>query len=191
LFAVGLGWRVWLQRRRYGTSGVVLFRQRGLWARTRDVLVLLLPLLLVAFTVAQALWPGRVALGRLAVLQHPLLAGLGLTLVAAGIVLMATAQLQMGRSWRIGIDEGASPGLITSGLYRFCRNPIYAAVFLALGGLFLLLPCALTLLLLLATYAGIRRQVTEEESYLHRCYGAQYTAYASRVGRFLPLAGRL
>ncbi len=190
-FAIGLGWRTWLQRRRYGGSGVILFRQRGLWASSRDALLLVLPGLLWALTVAQAIAPGRLALGRL----EPLVGGpavvLGALLMAAGVLLMTAAQLQMGRSWRIGIEEDARPGLVTWGLYRYCRNPIFAAMLVALGGLVLLMPSLLTLLILTTTYAGIRRQVADEERYLRRSYEAEYRAYAARVGRFTPWLGRL
>jgi protein-S-isoprenylcysteine O-methyltransferase Ste14 len=41
------------------------------------------------------------------------------------------------------------------------------------------------------TYAGIRRQVAEEERYLRHAYGADYSAYAAQVGRFTPWLGRL
>ena len=56
-FAIGLGWRTWLQHRRYGRSGVILFRQRGLWASSRDALLLVLPALLPSW--AQELWHAR------------------------------------------------------------------------------------------------------------------------------------
>jgi protein-S-isoprenylcysteine O-methyltransferase Ste14 len=101
-----------------------------------------------------------------------------------------TAQLHLGASWRIGIDEGASPGLVTSGLYRFCRNPIFLALLVTLSGYTLMLPTRLSLGLLLGAYIGVRQQVAAEEAYLLRTYGESYREYARRVGRFLPGLGR-
>lgn len=190
-FAIGLGWRTWLQHRRYGRSGVILFRKRGLWASSRDAMLLILPALLWTLTVVQALASGRPVLGRLEGLETGPAAVLGALLMAAGVLLMTAAQLQMGRSWRIGIEEDARPGLVTWGLYRYCRNPIFAAMLITLGGLALLMPSLLTLLILVITYAGIRRQVADEESYLRRSYQDAYLAYAARVGRFTPWLGRL
>jgi len=126
-----------------------------------------------------------------ATLEHAPLVFLGAALLAAAIVLMTLAQLQMGKSWRIGIEEDARPGLVTWGLYRFCRNPIFTAMLVALAGLFLLTPSGLTLAILLGAYLGIRRQVADEESYLRRSYAVDYPAYAAQVGRFLPWLGRL
>jgi len=105
-------------------------------------------------------------------------------------VLMVTAQLGLGASWRIGIEEGARPGLVTDGLYRYSRNPIYLAFFITMLGFTLLIPTGLSLALLAGTYFGTRRQIAAEEDYLERTYGEAYRAYARRVGRFVPGIGR-
>jgi len=115
----------------------------------------------------------------------------GAVLLFGGLSLLVAAQLQLGVSWRIGIDEGAQSGLITSGLYRFCRNPIYLAMLILLIGYALLLPTRLSFALLVGTYVGIRLQTSAEEAYLLRTYKDAYRAYARRVGRFVPRLGRL
>ena len=106
-------------------------------------------------------------------------------------MLLVMAQLNLGASWRIGIEEGASPGLVTNGLYRFCRNPIFLAILTILTGYTLLLPTRLSLILLLGAFIGIRQQVLAEEAYPARAYGDAYREYARNVGRFLPGVGRL
>ena len=84
-----------------------------------------------------------------------------------------------------------SPGLVMSGLYRFCRNPIFLAILIMLTGYTVLVPTRLSLSLLLGAFIGIRQQILTEEAYLLRTYGAGYRDYAYRVGRFLPGIGRL
>lgn len=190
-FAVGFGWRSWLQYRRYGHTGVILFQQHDAWGKLRDAALLVLPAALLVLTLGQALLPGSVTVGRLGGLESGPAALLGATLLAASLFFMVAAQLQMGKSWRIGIEEGACPGLVTWGLYRFCRNPIFAAMLMALLGLVFLLPSLLTIAILAGAYAGIRRQVADEERYLQRSYAHQYSAYAGSVGRFTPWLGRL
>lgn len=115
----------------------------------------------------------------------------GALLLFGGIALLIAAQLDLGASWRIGIEEGASPGLVTGGLYRFCRNPIFLALIVIVAGYALLLPTRLSLILLVGAYIGVRQQASAEEAYLMRTYGDSYRAYARRVGRFLPGLGRL
>jgi protein-S-isoprenylcysteine O-methyltransferase Ste14 len=188
--SVGFGWRMWLQRRRFGHSGLVLFRS-GRWGQhLREASLFAVAVLLGVQVVAAGTAPGRVA--RLAPLAALGAAGyaLGLLLAFGGLALMVRAQLEMGASWRIGVDEGSRPGLVTHGLYAWTRNPIYLAMCLAFGGLLLLLPTWITLIALVGTVLGIQRQVREEEAYLLRTYGDEFRRYAARVGRFVPGLGR-
>jgi protein-S-isoprenylcysteine O-methyltransferase Ste14 len=115
----------------------------------------------------------------------------GAVLLLGGTALLAAAQLNMGASWRIGIKQGEAPGLVTAGLYRFCRHPIYLGLLAALTGYAALLPTPLSLALLASAYLGARVQAAAEEAHLDRTYGEAFRAYARRTGRFLPGIGRL
>lgn len=183
-------WRPWLQSRRHGSSGVLLFRA-GRWQQNvRDALGVVLLVCVVGQAIAAAAGPGSLSsLDEIS--RAPVTQVTGAVLLFGGIVLLVMAQLNLGASWRIGIDEGTSPGLVTSGLYRFCRNPIFLAILTILTGYTLLLPTRLSLILLLGAFIGIRQQVLAEEAYLLRAYGNAYRGYARNVGRFLPGVGRL
>lgn len=189
-FAVGLLWRSWLQRRRFGSSGFMLFRS-GRWRQhLREGAFVLLTIVLGGEAIAYALAPDRWAMQRL-LPENGVLSGLGMILMLGGTALMVVAQLQLGASWRVGIEEAARPGLVREGIYRLCRNPIFLAMLMAMVGFTVLLPTWLTVAVLVGIWFGIRRQVLEEEAYLRRAYGDDYASYAERVGRFLPGIGRL
>lgn len=111
---------------------------------------------------------------------------------AAGTILTLLSQAHMGTSWRIGVSAADETQLVTHGLFGLMRNPVFTGMLLAAFGLMLLVPnvvsCAGWLILL----ASIELQVrTTEEPYLLSAHGAEYSAYAERVGRFVPLIGRL
>jgi protein-S-isoprenylcysteine O-methyltransferase Ste14 len=148
-------------------------------------------LLLIGQAVVAAGWPGKLSF----LVEDPatvaVLRVTGAVLLFGGIVLLVTAQLELGASWRIGIEEGANPGLVTTGLYRFSRNPIFLALLMIVAGYTLLLPTRLSLVLLVGTCIWVWQQVAAEEAYLLRAYGNSYREYARRVGRFLPGLGRL
>jgi len=183
LLGVLNSWRVLLQRRRYGSNSVVLFR--GDWSsRVTDGGAILL---LMAVTTQAGLAAARPEQIRF-VVAIPWI--LGATLMFAGLALVFAAQLNMARSWRIGIDESARPGLVTHGFYRWMRNPIYSFAMLAFAGYALLLPTWLSLALFVAAAVGVRQQVLREEEYLLRAYGDEFRDYARRVGRFVPWVGR-
>jgi len=118
-------------------------------------------------------------------LQDPVLQWCGMALCALSLVWTAIAQWHMGRSWRIGIDEQHRTELRTAGLFALSRNPIFLGLIAALLGFFLLLPNALTLVVLIAGYLLIQIQIRLEETFLLQQHGASYENYKASVRRFL------
>lgn len=184
-------WRVWLQSRRYGTRGVVLFRSRTFAENLRDGLAVALFALLVVQAIVWIFSPETLRPWGAGHSTRAIREALGAVLLIGGLVLLVAAQLHLGASWRIGVDEGARPGLVTTGLYRFCRNPIFLALLVTWTGYALLLPTTLSFCLLAGGFIGMRQQVLLEEAYLLRTYGDAYRDYARRVGRFVPGIGKL
>lgn len=177
---------------RHGTFGVFLFRSGGPAQKVRDALLLLLLAVYVVHGLMGARRPGALRLllredgAAYGALQ---VAGAGL--IAGGILLFAAAQLNLGASWRIGIDEGAKPGMVSGGLYSVSRHPIFLGLLAVFAGFAAMLPTPLSLFLLAGAYAGFRKQAAVEEVYMLRTYGEPYREYARRVGRFVPGVGKL
>jgi protein-S-isoprenylcysteine O-methyltransferase Ste14 len=191
LVAIVFVWRPWLQRRRHGTWGILLFKSGGPAQKARDSMAVVLFALLIGQALAAAARPEMLPLAQADWRSPPGIRHvLGAVLLFGGLLLLVAAQLNLGASWRIGIDEGAKPGLITGGLYAFCRNPIFLALLVILAGYTLLLPTFLSAAMLAGAYVAIRQQIAEEESYLVRTYGEPYREYARRVGRLLPGIGK-
>jgi protein-S-isoprenylcysteine O-methyltransferase Ste14 len=112
-------------------------------------------------------------------------------LFALGLTATFYAQLAMGRSWRVGVDEAERTDLVTIGPFRLVRNPIYSAMLPAFLGLVLMTPNALALAALALLFVALELQVrVVEEPHLLRAHGDEYAEYAARVGRFVPAVGR-
>lgn len=188
---LGFGWRAWRQYRRTGSSGIFLFRTSSWVQHARESALVALIVALLAQAAALAFSPEILAAFSMWGPAGPVEIAAGTVLLFGGLLLMLVAQLDLGSSWRIGFDRDARPGLVTGGFYRFCRNPIYLTLFVALAGFTLLMPTWLSLGFFVGTIVGIRNQVIEEELFLAEMYGADYRAYARRVGRFLPGLGLL
>lgn len=116
------------------------------------------------------------------------LAWVGPALAGLGLLLVITAQAQMGRSWRIGIPEEPT-ALVTHGVFRMSRNPIYLGMFVIAGGITLTAPCAWTVMGLVLTWVLVEVQARAEEAALLADHGAAYRDWAGRVGRFVPGLG--
>jgi protein-S-isoprenylcysteine O-methyltransferase Ste14 len=74
---------------------------------------------------------------------------------------------------------------VQGGLFAISRNPIFLAMRVTLLGLFLVLPSAATLSLLVAGEILMQVQVRLEEEHLASLHGAEYAAYCHRVRRWL------
>lgn len=118
-------------------------------------------------------------------LEIPAIQGTGVILCLLSLLWTMVAQWQMGRSWRIGIDEKNKTSLISSGLFSFSRNPIFLGMQTTLLGFFLLLPNAVTLLVFVSGFMLIQIQVRLEEEFLLKQHGTNYENYKRNVRRFL------
>lgn len=115
----------------------------------------------------------------------------GAIAAAIGIFGALVAQVQMGSSWRIGVDAGERTTLVTHGIFGWMRNPIFTFILLSMAGLLLVVPSVLSLAAAVLSFTGIEIQVRAvEEPYLRATHGEAYETYCSNTGRFLPGLGR-
>lgn len=180
--AAGFGWRTVVQVRRHGDSG---------WRFTRsgpDRLVG--PALVVAFLLVGA-GPVLALLGEVPTAGGPVAAVVGALLAVGAGVLTVLAQVQMGASWRIGVEAGERTDLITGGLFGRMRNPIFTGMLVFVVGLALLVPNVPSILGAVLAMATIHLQVRlVEEPNLLAVHGEPYRRWAATTGRFLPGVGR-
>jgi protein-S-isoprenylcysteine O-methyltransferase Ste14 len=118
-------------------------------------------------------------------LQHSTFKIIGLILLLCSLVWTLLARAQMGSSWRIGIDTKRQTELVHTGIFRLSRNPIFLGMIVTLMGLLLVIPNALTLLILALGFVLIQIQVRLEEEYLSKAHGRKYTEYQRDVRRWL------
>ena len=117
---------------------------------------------------------------------------LGLGLIVVATMITYRSQLDLGTSWRVGVDERERTDLVTSGLFSLVRNPIFSGMATAAIGTTFAVRSAMAYLAATALIVGMEIQVrTVEEPYLLRTHGQAYRAYASRTGRFVPRVGHI
>lgn len=117
--------------------------------------------------------------------DSPAIAWLGILFCLAGIIMLAFSLVSFGKSFRIGIDFENPDLLITSGVFTISRNPIYVAFWGVLLGQFLVHPNWIFLVYLAAATWLFHRQVLREEEFLQGHYGEEFSAYCTRVRRYL------
>ena len=106
---------------------------------------------------------------------------LGLVLFGLGLAATLYAQLAMGESWRVGVDESERTELVTDGPFAVVRNPIFAAMIPTSLGLTLMVPNVVALVGFAALVLALEIQVRlVEEPYLRRVHGQAYASYAAQ-----------
>jgi protein-S-isoprenylcysteine O-methyltransferase Ste14 len=108
-----------------------------------------------------------------------------------GITTTVYAQLDMGESWRIGVNKNETTTLVRTGVFGWVRNPIFTAMMTFGLGFALLTPNPVALVGFVLLVITIELQVRAvEEPYLLAKHGDSYREYCADVGRFVPGVGR-
>lgn len=112
--------------------------------------------------------------------------GLGGVLALMGALFIVTAIPTMLKGHGTLNTNGPSSQVVTSGPYRFSRNPMYLGLVLLYGGaaVILALVWALLLLIPLVVYTQVR-VILPEEQYLTRAFGDTYRDYTAKIRRWI------
>jgi protein-S-isoprenylcysteine O-methyltransferase Ste14 len=111
---------------------------------------------------------------------------IGVTIYLIGLSMAILGRFQLGQNW-IDLEDYrvlAGQSLVTHGIYRYVRHPIYTGDLLLLLGLELALNSWLVLGVCIPLLI-VLRQAMAEEALLAQAFPG-YDAYRARTGRFLP-----
>ena len=118
---------------------------------------------------------------------QPILAWLGTVLFAAALWLFYRVHKELGRNWSDSLEVREQHALVTDGLYRHVRHPMYSAFFMWAVAQALLLPNWF------AGPAGVVGfgtlffcRIGSEERMMAEIFGDEYRRYAARTSRIIP-----
>jgi len=118
---------------------------------------------------------------------YPSLAWLGSFFATAALGVFHLTHRALGRNWSISLDVRENHELVTEGIYRRVRHPMYSAFWMWAIAQALLLPNWI------AGFAGLVGfgtlyfgRVAREEQMMLETFGDSYKAYMARTGRVFP-----
>lgn len=145
--------------------------------------------ILFVFLIVRVVLPTADAgVGLIPGLARPAVAWLGFAVMAAGSAIILAAQVGMGTSWRIGLDQERT-GLVTTGLFAWSRNPTFLGMVAVVLGGFLVAPTAVTSAVLAVAWIAFSVQIRMEEEHLQRMHGPAYDRYRAAVPRWIGPPG--
>lgn len=109
----------------------------------------------------------------------------GFCLGMLGDFIFLLAVLRMKDSWRAGIPDKDKTELVTSGIYKYSRNPAFLGFDFMYLGVMLMYCNGLTVLFTLFAMVMLHMQILQEEKYLAATFDEKYQIYKKRVLRYL------
>jgi protein-S-isoprenylcysteine O-methyltransferase Ste14 len=118
---------------------------------------------------------------------RPWMGWIGLVVEVVFLALFHASHRQLGKNWSVTLEIRKTHRLVTDGLYRYIRHPMYASFWLWAVAQAFLLP---NVVVGLAGLAGVGAlyfvRVGAEEELMRNAFGEEYRAYAARTGRVIP-----
>lgn len=111
----------------------------------------------------------------------------GYGIVVLGFGLGILALFAMKNSWRVGIKYEQKTELVSSGIYRFSRNPYFLSYSVLILGYILIFPSIILIGLLILLATVFHKMIIEEEKYLESIHGDKYLDYKRKVNRYITL----
>jgi protein-S-isoprenylcysteine O-methyltransferase Ste14 len=118
---------------------------------------------------------------------QPILAWLGAALFLGSLWLFYRVHRELGRNWSDSLEVREQHALITDGLYRYVRHPMYTAFFMWALAQALLLPNWIAGPAGLVGFGTLFLfRVGREEQMMLDNFGDDYRAYMRRTARLIP-----
>jgi protein-S-isoprenylcysteine O-methyltransferase Ste14 len=123
--------------------------------------------------------------GHHAIVSNPILQGVGVVLFVIGLALALWARAYLGRNWGTPMSEKLDAELVTTGPYRYIRNPIYSGLILAAIGTTLAVSWY-WLVAVVCMGAYFIYSATVEERIMARLFPNEYPAYKRSTKMLIP-----
>lgn len=109
----------------------------------------------------------------------------GFCVGAIGDLIFLLSVICMKDNWRAGIPESDRTELVTSGIYRFSRNPAFLGFDFMYIGVLLMFFNPFNLIFSLFPIIMLHLQILQEEKYMEATFGEKYLDYKSKTFRYL------
>lgn len=117
-------------------------------------------------------------------LTNQVIRGIGLVLFAIGTCLFIIAMVTMKDSWRAGIPTEEKTSMVTTGIYKYSRNPAFLGFDLTYIGASLTFGNVILIMIATIMIILMHLQILEEEKFLVNTFKDDYITYKSKVGRY-------
>jgi protein-S-isoprenylcysteine O-methyltransferase Ste14 len=122
----------------------------------------------------------------------PMVPWIGAAVMVMALWLFWRSHADLGKNWSVSLEIRDGHELVTHGVYRFVRHPMYAAIWLwalAQGMLLANWLAGWSMVPVFLAMYGLR--VSREEQLMCESFGDEYREYMHQTGRLLPRMKRV
>ena len=170
----------------FAMKSIILHRKIGKQIRGKNIEATV-SIAFFAFFVGCAVWMSflKQPYGKVQWLNDLSAMTLGAGLLFLNLVISGASLMNLKDSWRVGVLEDQKTELVTTGIYRFTRNPYFVSYFLMFAAYTVLLQNLILFGLSIAGFLFVHKMIMKEERYLYAVHGDAYVQYKAKVPRYL------
>jgi len=112
------------------------------------------------------------------------LAWIGIALIIVGFVIEIAGYISLGIYTRFGLPTSESK-LITNGIFKYCRHPMYLGLFIMIIGVTLYFPHWIAIVCCIVTIFLHHKVALAEEKYMANVFGTEWEEYKKESKMYL------
>ncbi|MFX1417772.1 MAG: methyltransferase family protein [Promethearchaeota archaeon] len=119
--------------------------------------------------------------------NNPIVAFIGIIFLVIGGIIMIISRIQLGKYGTPVVHTGEGHKLVTKGLYKIVRHPMYfGAIFMMLGPYLAFRSIILLIGMTILYFFLLKIRIQFEEETLIGTFGEEYTNYKRRTKKLIP-----
>ncbi len=120
--------------------------------------------------------------------NSPIVAYIGIAFLIIGGIIMVTSRIQLGKYGTPVVHTGEKHKLVTKGLYKIVRHPMYfGATFMMLGPYIAFKSMFVSIAIVFLYIPLMKARISIEEETLIGTFGDDYRNYMKRTKKLIPL----
>lgn len=127
----------------------------------------------------------NITFGEFSIMSDGLALAIGLGGIISSTFVSGASLVGLKNSWRVGIIEEQQTELVTSGIYKYTRNPYFLSYLLMFLSYAILLQNTILLACFMVALSLVHKMILNEEKYLYSVHGDLFLIYKKATPRYL------
>ncbi len=168
------------------SKNIILRKQTDKQIRGKNREAILATMFFIIFIILSFIFSSQnEAFGKIASQHDYIFTVVGIMILILNFIVSAAALIHLRDSWRVGVLENQKTDLVTTGIYKYSRNPYFVSYLLMFIAYATLLQNLVLLGFAIIGFGFVHSMIMKEETYLTTEHGNNYLQYKKDTPRYL------